>query len=117
MGRLVQGCINPIIKKQLIQGIESSCPRGAVDPLCTVFVDQLEELADCQSYREDRVKELQIPIQKANAPRPLTDYQKHMSVCLTRPGESFYGCIAKWKEGAKLSEEYVGVGVTKSKRL
>lgn len=127
MGKLIEGCINPIIKKQLIQGIETSCPRGAVDPLCTTFADQLESLEDCQTYRSERFRELQIPIQRPNAPKPLTDYQKHMSYCLTHPEElpaedmsqkgPFYSCRDMWNGDNKLHEKYNGPGVTKPKAL
>lgn len=38
-----------------------------------------------------------------------------MSRCLTKPGENFYGCIDKWKNGPKMHEEYEGSGMSKSK--
>jgi hypothetical protein len=33
--------------------------------------------------------------------RPLTEYQKHMSICLKKDGMTFQDCIKEWNEKNK----------------
>jgi hypothetical protein len=41
-------------------------------------------------------------------PKVLTDYQKHMSMCLRDKDASFNICLNKWKdESTKMNKDYV----------
>lgn len=107
-------CINPIIKDRLIRGIDESCRANGVlehdDPLCTTFRSQLAEVGSCEALRTE------TPPVRQPKPQKMTDYQKHMSVCITTEGMDFYQCVNKWKDpAARMDKEYTGPGYTSPK--
>lgn len=114
---LIRGCVNAIIKKQLIEAVDGGCrDTDCSDPICTVFKSQLEALPECSEYHEEPRKE-----RKPSGPKRMTDYQKHMSVC--RKSEvGFDECIRRWnardEEGnydQRMHTSYQGSEFTKTR--
>lgn len=119
---LIEGCINPIIKRVLLQAIDEGCSSGQNELICKQFRDQLSDLPACGEEKPvATVAPLVIEKKRIQRPYELSDYQKHMSVCLAeREGDSkkysFDGCREMWnKDKVGLSKKYHGSGMTKTK--
>ena len=119
---LIQGCINPIMKSQLILAIDEGC-RGTdmSDPICTVFKSQLSSMPPCAQPSPNPMYD-QEPTpspppkkkRKDPGPLPLTPYQKHVSACL-KEVKDFDRCKEMWKAGQSMEAQYTGSGYTKTK--
>jgi hypothetical protein len=121
---LIKGCINPIIRDQVIDAIDNGCANADTnDPICDIFRSQLASLPECAVQHHTLPERLPTPtIQREptpQEPKVMTDYQKHMSVCRKRKID-FNECITLWDKTSPehpngLHREYDGSEYTKTR--
>jgi len=123
MKPLVAGCINPLVKKRLLEGIDEGCnEQTEADVICNAFRVQLRALPECEEHYPRAPEPRYEPPAPVYIPPPapsyqtvertkvkvLTDYQKHMSMCLRDKDASFNICLGKWKEPeSRMDKDYV----------
>lgn len=118
-------CIDLNIKKTLFEIIEEKCSVDESDacseikkeiakwPVCG-YVRDRETKKRLEHYSVDDGEEpvAEAPARRIKRPHRLSEYQKHMSVCLLK-NEGFPTCIQKWRSGDSMADEYRGSGMTK----
>jgi hypothetical protein len=118
-------CINPNVKKALLEKLEEKCSIDESD-VCSEVTSLIESWPECGSEKSHRAPRQQHPATfveqtfvqnpsppRTKRPRKLSEYQKHMSVCLLAD-EGFNSCIGKWKAGDSMADGYKGSGMTKA---
>jgi hypothetical protein len=96
---LIQGCIDELIKLVILDSLPSLCQESPKHPLCKPeFRQELTALPRCDVYRAPKQT------------RKLSDYQKHLSVCMSE--QPFKECVRRWKENEHMDAAYKGSGYT-----
>jgi hypothetical protein len=118
-------CIAPNFKKAMLEILEDKCSIDESE-VCSTLVPMIRSWPECGFEKEHRPRKQRVVqqpfveqtfVQNPAPERPkrrrkLSNYQKHMSVCLLK-NEGFDTCIQKWKSGGSMDDEYKGDGYTK----
>lgn len=99
MAPKIMGCIDDRLKTILVDAVNVLCSNEPTHPLCDPeFGQELRALPRCDVYKAPKQT------------RRLSDYQKHLSVCMK--DTAFSECVRKWKENEKMDHLYQGSGYT-----
>jgi hypothetical protein len=122
--------MDPILKKSLIARIGEKCPID--EDVCSDVVSLVESWPECggvpQRHRRQRTSASPVmveqtfvqeaPVKRQRRPHKLSEYQKHMSVCLLKE-KGFNSCIKLWAKDSSwnhpdsMADQYRGSGMTK----
>jgi len=111
---LIEGCVNSVIKRRLVEAIDEGCSEATEgDAICTHFRRQLLKLPECSEHAPVHEHKPHFEVESEPAirreeHRSLTDYQKHMSMCLRDKDTSFNICLGRWKSPEeRMDKQYV----------